>query len=146
MEDKDRPRLRAAGPIRITLPAKVAYDPSAFKESIRSVLERVGCPTCFSGASCLFQMERAFAIDPDRKLGPVPDPWRLASGPDPEPAVTHRATVGVARAVKYDINKVFQAVDKVIDLIGPHPCISGFDVLFRDELLVVNEKLEATRF
>jgi hypothetical protein len=52
----------------------------------------------------------------------------------------------VAPSVKYDLEKVFTAVDRVIDLIGPHPCISGFDVLFRDEMIVVNEQLQAQKF
>ena len=56
--------------------------------------------------------------------------------------------VGVSSRVKYSIDKVFVAVDKVIDLLGPHPCISGFDVFFKDELrtIVVNEQLQATKF
>jgi hypothetical protein len=62
------------------------------------------------------------------------------------PGLTHQVTVGMARPVKYDLDKVFKAVDRVIDLIGPHPCISGFDVLFKDEMIVVNERLEAQRF
>ena len=56
------PKLRAKGPVRITLPAKVAYDPKALKESIASIVERLGCPECFSGASCLFEMERDFVV------------------------------------------------------------------------------------
>ncbi len=140
------PRLRATGPIRITLPARIAYDPGALKESIASVVERLGCPKCFSGADCLFQMERAFVVDPARKAGPLPDPWVSFAGSNPMPGLTYQATVGVARAVKYDLDKVFKAVDRVIDLIGPHPCISGFDVLFKDEMIVVNENLEAHRF
>jgi hypothetical protein len=140
------PRLRATGPIRITLPAKIAYDPGALKESIASVVERLGCPRCFSGANCLFQVEREFVVDQARKAGPLPDPWLALAGSNPMPGLTHQVTVGMARPVKYDLDKVFKAVDRVIDLIGPHPCISGFDVLFKDEMIVVNERLEAQRF
>lgn len=139
-------RLRAAGPVRITLPAKVAYDAGALKESIRSVVERLGCPTCFSGANCFFEMERAFVVGPDRRINPDPTPWQFASGPNPEPALAYQTNVALAPTVKYDINKVFQAVDKVIDLLGHTHCLSGFDTLFRDEVIVVNERLEAARF
>ena len=54
--------------------------------------------------------------------------------------------IDVWPGVKYDLDKVFSAVDRVIDLIGPHPCISGFDVLFRNELIVINEQLQGEKF
>jgi hypothetical protein len=90
-------------------------------------------------------MERNLLVDPELRvesqktatLEPSPQPWR-----------EHLFTVGLSSGVKFEIDRVFEAVDKVIDLIGPHPCISGFDVLFRDELqtVVVNDNLEAQRF
>ena len=146
-EQKSTANPRAAGPVRVSLPAKIAYSPDALKKSIAGVLERIGCPRCFSGADCLFQTERNFLLDDGAKLaaGPVPDPWQLAAGPRPEPWAV---SVGVSSRVKYDIDKVFVAVDKVIDLLGPHPCISGFDVFFKDELrtIVINEQLQGTKF
>jgi hypothetical protein len=144
METKGR-SPRAAGPVRITLPASIAYDPNALKKGIASIVERLGCPRCFSGADCFFQMERQFVLDPKVAAGPTPDPW-LTSRPDPEPA--HRFTVGLSSGVRHDLDKIYKAVDKVIDIIGAHPCISGFDFLFQDELrtIVVNEKIEAQRF
>ena len=42
-EAMSAPRLRAAGPVRISLPAKVAYDPKALKDSIKNIVERLGC-------------------------------------------------------------------------------------------------------
>ena len=144
---------RATGPVRVSIPAKIAYSPDALKKSIAGVLERIGCPRCFSGADCLFQTERRFVLDDGARLvsaavpaaGPTPEPWQLAAGPLPDP---WQVTVGVSSRVKYDIDKVFVAVDKVIDLLGPHPCISGFDVFFKDELrtIVVNEQLQGTKF
>lgn len=145
-------RGRAAGPVRITLPAKIAYSPEALKKSIASLAEQIGHPRCFSGADCFFQNERQFIVNPDGKVtgasqvaGPVPDPWH-AAGPGPQP---WRVSVSMSRAVMYDIDKVLGAVDRVIDLIGPHPCISGFDTLFRDEMetwIAVNDQLQAQRF
>ena len=57
-------------------------------------------------------------------------------------------SVGLSKGARYDINKVFQAVDKVIDIVGAHPCISGFDFLFKDVLqsVVVNDKIEGQVF
>jgi len=140
------PRLRARGPIRVTLPASVAYDPDALKKSLGGILDRIGCQACCSGADILLQMEREFIADADsnirgldRTANPDPHPWKNAK---------HQYTVGLSPSVKYDIDRVFVAIDKVIDIIGAHPCISGFDILLRDELrtIVVNEQLDAQRF
>jgi hypothetical protein len=138
-------RLRAAGPVRVTVPAKVAYNPDALKKSIAQLVERLGCPKCFSGADCLFEMERRFVLTAQQD--PEPDPWVSAA-----PAITaqpaHLRTVGLSKGVRYDINKVFKAIDKAIDIIGPHPCISGFDIFFKDVLqtIVIPENFEAKAF
>ena len=138
-----------AGTIRITLPAKVAYSPDRLKESIAGLMERIGCPKCFSGADCFFQNERRFVLDAKLALEARPAPAtsvRFASDPDGDPARTY--SVGFSESVRYDINKVFRAVDKVIDIIGHHPCISGFDFLFKDVLqsVVVNDEIQGQVF
>lgn len=51
-------------PIRITIPAKVAYNMDALQKSIVNIAEAIGCRTCFSGADCFFEMTRDFVIDP----------------------------------------------------------------------------------
>ena len=145
MADKLKPAPpRARGTVRISLPASVAYDPKALKKSIATIVERLGCPRCFSGADCFFVNERDFVVDQKFAVtaaGPFPEPWRAANN-------ANTYTVGLSSAVRNDIDKVFVAIDKAIDIIGPHPCISGFDFHFQDELrtIVVNEKLEAQRF
>ena len=139
------PTRRAVGPVRITLPAKVAYDPGLLKESLAGIAELLGCPKCVSGADCLLMAERNLVLDPQLRASSVPD----VSGPTPHPwRDQHLTTVGLSSGVKYDIKKVVQAMDKVIDLIGSHPCISGFDVLLKDQLrtIVVNDKLQAQQF
>src|SRR5215216_580966 len=132
------------GPVRITLPASVAYDPKALKKSIANIVERLGCPKCFSGADCFFTNERDFVVDSKFAVNPA-----IAQGPHPEPwSAQTTYTVGLSSRVRYDLDKVFVAIDKAIDIIGAHPCISGFDFHFQDELrtIVVNERLDATRF
>lgn len=131
------------GAVRITLPASVAYDPKALKKSIANIVERLGCPKCFSGADCFFTNERDLVVDPKFAVNPV-----IARSPEPTPWSQNSYTVGLSSKVRHDLDKVFVAIDKAIDIIGAHPCISGFDFLFQDELrtIVVNEKLEATRF
>jgi hypothetical protein len=135
--------VRARGPVRITLPASVAYDPRALKKSIANIVERLGCPKCFSGADCFFRNERDLVIDPKLAVGSA-----LVQGPQPDPWNPTTYTVGLSGRVRHDLDKVFVAIDKAIDIIGAHACISGFDFLFQDELrtIVVNEKLDAQRF
>lgn len=134
---------RARGAVRITLPASVAYDPKALKRGIANIVERLGCPKCFSGADCFFKTERDLVIDPKLAVGPG-----LVAGPTPDPWSENTYTVGLSSKVRYDLDKVYVAIDKAIDIIGAHPCISGFDFHFQDELrtIVVNERLEAQRF
>jgi hypothetical protein len=137
MDEKLRER-GAGGTVRITLPAQITYDPNALKESIAKMAEMIGHPDCFSGAACLFRQDRDFLYDREVKAN--------SAGAAGVPRTEAVAMVALAPAVKYDIGNVMLAVDKVIDLIGPHPCISGFDVLFRDQMLVINEQLEGQRF
>jgi hypothetical protein len=125
------PRRRAAGPVRITLPARVADRPEVVKTSSARVAEPMGHPRCFSGADGLVQMARTFVGHPAGKAvaaDPEPAPWR-ALGPQPEPG---RVTVGRSSGVKENVDKVLTAVDQVLDRLGPHPCLSGVDVLRRD--------------
>jgi hypothetical protein len=123
---------RAHGTIRISLPAKVAYHPDALKNNIVALMENIGCPKCFSGANCLFTAERDFLIDPagsiaTRVTGPHPDPWSQSS----------TVVASLDRAVHHDLDAVLRTVDKVIATIGAHPCHSGFDVLYLNELKVI---------
>jgi hypothetical protein len=138
------PKVRARGPVRVSLPAKIAYEPDALKKTIGSLLQRLGCPNCFSGADCRFTFERDYVIDAKGALAAVAGELN----PQPLPPRASTATVSLARGVRYDIDKVFKAVDAVIHTLGPCPCHSGFDVLYQNELPVIgiNEKVEAQQF
>jgi hypothetical protein len=133
------PNIRARGTVRVSLPAKVAYSPDALKKSLTGILEKLGCPKCFSGASCLFQSERNFVIDPASAV---------SLNPQPLPPHEKYATVSLAPGHRYDIEKVFKAVDAVIKGLGACPCHSGIDVFYQNELpvLVINEKFENQGF
>ena len=137
-----------AGTIRITLPAKVAYSPDRLKESIAGLMERIGCPKCFSGADCFFQNERRFVLDAKLAVEARPAAPSGFANPEPDGDPERTYSVGFSKSVRYDMNKVFRAVDKVIDIIGHHPCISGFDFLFKDVLqsVVVNDNIEGQVF
>jgi hypothetical protein len=141
---ENEPKIRARGTVRVSLPATIAYDPAALKKSIGSLMERLGCGTCFSGADCVFTHERDFVADLKGTLSAA----AVELNPQPLPPRAANTTVSLAPTVRYDINKVFKAVDKVIDLIGPCPCHSGIDILYLNELNVIgiNEKIEAQQF
>jgi hypothetical protein len=51
-------------PIRVTIPAKVAYNIDALQKVLVNVAEAIGCRPCFSGADCLFQISRDYVVDP----------------------------------------------------------------------------------
>jgi hypothetical protein len=136
------PKTRARGTVRVSLPAKVAYSPDALKKTLGGLLEQLGCPHCFSGADCLFMFERDFVVDPLSGVNAV------ALNPQPLPPRESTAVVSLSRGIRFDINKVFKAVDSVINTLGPCPCHSGFDVLYQNELPVIgiNDKGEAQQF
>jgi len=139
----NEPNIRARGTVRVSLPAKIAYNPDALKKSLAGLMEAMGCAKCFSGANCLFQSEKEFVFDPAGSLLS-----RVALNPQPLPPRESHATVGVHPGIRYDINKVFQAVDAVIKNLGPCPCHSGIDVLYQSELPVlgITEKGEVQTF
>lgn len=56
--------------VRVSIPARAAYDLASFQKSIGNLAERLGCPQCLSGANCLFELERDFLIND--KLDVVP--------------------------------------------------------------------------
>ncbi len=141
----EAPKLRARGPMRITLPARVAYDPNALKTSIAGLMEMIGCPKCFSGADCFFQTERQFVLEGDRVQAAEPIPYPSAVLAQ---KVAPHYSVGLAKDIRYNIDNVFRAVDSVIDLIGPHPCISGFDIFFQDVIrtVIIDEQFNTQVF
>lgn len=49
--------------VRVTVPAKVAFDLGNMQEVTESVLERLGCPQCHSGWDIRFDIERRFVVD-----------------------------------------------------------------------------------
>jgi hypothetical protein len=144
MSDRKETAARIHGTVRVSLPAKVAYDPESLKKTIGSLLGRLGCLTCFSGADCVFTAERDFVVDPEGifshvALNPQPLPPRVA--PD--------LTVSLSPGNRFDIKKVFNAIDTAISMLpGGCPCHSGFDVNYLNEveLIGINDNGVAQRY
>lgn len=130
------PKTRAHGTVRVTLPAKVAYEPEALKRTIGGILGRLGCPTCFSGLDCHFTNERDFIVDPAGSIAFHARAVTSEINPQPLPPVAE-VRVSLASGVRYNIDSVFKAVDAVIGFIGACPCHSGFDVLYQNEITVI---------
>jgi hypothetical protein len=132
-------RKEMQGTVRITLPAKVAFDLSAFQKSLAVLAERLGCRACFSGVNCTFQLERDFVINERLEINSVGSP-RQQLPQDPVPLRPVTATL--ASEVSHDLGKIQETVAKIADRLGCGACCSGFDITFRQELdFIVDEQL-----
>jgi hypothetical protein len=50
-------------PVRVTVPAKIAYDLNAFQRAQATILDKLGCPACCSGWDIRFDIVKDFAVD-----------------------------------------------------------------------------------
>jgi hypothetical protein len=125
----------ARGPVRISLPASIAYNAEALKSTIASLVDRIGCRSCFSGADCHFSQERELSFDARGEFrdNPNPSPWRVAT-PQPSP---WNVTVGFQGKAAFNIDQVYSAIDKINGQLGCLPCHSGFDVSYLNEVIFV---------
>jgi hypothetical protein len=133
------------GVVRLTLPAKLAFDLGALRESLRDLAERLGHAGCATGCDVLhIGMEREFTVNQERKLAAhglsshdevmapgFPGPWKTP------------VTVTIPERVSGNIESLQRAVELAVSKLGCAPCSSGFDVLFRHELdlIAIDEKL-----
>lgn len=131
--------VRPRGPIRITIPAAVAYDLKALQKGIATLVERLGCRPCFSGSDCTFQLERDFVINEKLEIGPA-----VSLPQDPVPNIPIRVTL--PGKVGYDLDKIQILVANIADRLGCLACCSGFDITFLHEReLLINETLNVDR-
>jgi hypothetical protein len=127
------------GPIRVSMPAAVAYDLAAFQKSIAHLVERLGCRTCFSGADCTFLHERDFVINEKLEIHPsTRTSVQLLENPNPSP--WRAATATLSGKAGHNLKQIQEVVANIAGRLGHPGCCSGFDILFRQELdFVVNE-------
>ncbi len=50
-------------PVRISIPAKFAYDLDTFQKAQAAILDRLGCPACCSGWDIRWDVARSFQVD-----------------------------------------------------------------------------------
>jgi hypothetical protein len=142
-------QIQRSGPVRISMPASVAYNVNALQKSIAEIVDRLGCTRCFSGANCVFQLERDWVINDKLEvtavLEPDPHPWRIdrVAGPDPTPwkASSRAASVSLAAKVAYNLADIQKVVAEVAGRLGHPQCFSGFDIGFGlEQQLVMNQR------
>ena len=119
---------KGSGAIRLSIPAKVAYNAEAFQKSIYDLLDEIGCPKCFSGVDCYFSTIRDYVLD--AKVNVV-----AAGDPSPQPSklqAQQTLSVGVSADTSFDIGKIDSAIKDIFDEIGCRACCSGHDIFFQN--------------
>lgn len=54
--------------VRITIPAKAAFDLGSMQKITASVLDRLGCPACHSGMDLRWDFQDRFQVGPDLQV------------------------------------------------------------------------------
>ena len=132
--------VKPLGTIRISLPASIAFSLSTLQSTIRTILGKIGCTTCFSGADCQFVQERDFIVE-----SPATGEIAVTVGDNsPAPFSSNIVTVGFGGPAAANINSVLQAVANVANALGCQPCHSGFDVSFVKEVILLGVTQQLT--
>lgn len=133
--------------VRVTIPASVAGSIDSLNDSLTALAERLGCPECFSGFDCAFQIERELVIsqrDEEVEIRPAVRPGAVAFGGSgvisPGASLQSGLTATLAPNVGYNLDSIKGAVKKIAELHGCPQCCSGFDITFRQELNFMVDK------
>jgi hypothetical protein len=141
---QEKRALRQTGrAVRLTIPAKVAYNLDSFQESIADLVDKLGCRACFSGADCTFQLERDFVVNEALQLGSV-----RTHPADIQLPLSSASSLSAAMptAVSYNIDQVQKAVAEIAGRLGCPACCSGFDITFRNQLdFLIDKDLGVTQ-
>ncbi len=125
---------RLQGPIRITMPAAVAYDLDAFQRGIAGLVGRLGCQACCSGFDITFLHEREFVINEKLEIATVALPQ--------DPVPMRGVTAILPSKVSYNLEQVQKVVANIANRLGCQACCSGFDITFLHEReLLIDEAL-----
>jgi len=117
----------AGNPIRVSVPAAVAFDPKAFKISVASLMGKLGCGKCFSGFDCHFHLQRDYVVDPAdfKKIAEAPEA-RIQSG--------NVVNMSLGRESSYNLAQINKLIDSLHGKFGCAPCHSGYDFNFQNEI------------
>ena len=124
------------GAVRLSIPAKVAYNADAFQKSIYGLLDELGCRACFSGVDCYFTTIRDFTIDPVRnelqQLN-TKEVSRISTPSQLEMMESRTLRVGMSPEASYNIKNVDLAIKNIFEEIGCLACCSGHDIYFQSQ-------------
>ena len=140
---------RQGGAVRLTLSAKVANNIGALERSLKSIAERLGHPSCFTGCDTMFlQLERDFTVGDEVALNPQPLPPRAGLELHSDPVPIRTVQVLIPERANNNIKSIQKALATTLGKLGCPDCSSGFDILFRHELdlIAFDERLNATGF
>ena len=117
------------GTIRVSIPASVAGNIKSLKSSLKSLAERLGCPKCFSGADCFFQLQNRYLIDEKAQLM-----THTLAISDHIPAKTsaRNVYVNLSSEATQKLDTILLAVDKIAELTGHVACATGCNLFFRN--------------
>ncbi len=66
--------------IRVTVPAKVAYDLESIQKVQASILDRLGCPACCSGYDIRFDITRSYLVDKKLNIREIAERGTFSDG------------------------------------------------------------------
>ncbi|WP_430907052.1 hypothetical protein [Maribacter sp. 2-571] len=119
------------GAIRLSIPAKVAYNADTFRKSVFNLLDELGCPKCFSGVDCYFTNIRDYLVNPsDLSVTPIEETANLAK---PISFQGNTLNVGLSQETAYNIDKIEVALKDIFEEIGCLACCSGQDIFFQEQ-------------
>jgi hypothetical protein len=125
-------KRKGNGAIRLSIPAKVAYNADAFKKSIYDLLDELGCPKCFSGVDCYLTTIQDYVLNPKENAIATAQAARLSAQPT-RLASQKSLSVGVSQATSFSIDKIDAAINTIFEEIGCLSCCSGNDIFFQNQ-------------
>lgn len=113
--------------IKLSIPAKVAYNADLFKKGITDLLDNLGCRACFSGTDCYFSTIQDYVINDGLESQFQRQSLNALEAPS-------KSTLSVAMSpeVASNIKLVDQAIDRIFEEIGCRACCSGHDIHFQN--------------
>lgn len=123
----DVKQLSKSGNVRVSIPMSVASDIGKFKESVKGILDRLGCPACCSSFDIFFEMQRDLRFD-----GDLDRPIAAMALKKPVGSAT-AVTASVSPKLAGNIKDVFAVLDRIVDLSAHPACTSGDDLFLRIE-------------
>src|SRR6266568_647513 len=94
---------RPGGPVRVSMPASIAYDLPSFQKGIASVLKSLGCEACCSGYDITFGLEREFVLNEKLELRASGSIRMLPQDPVP---LVNAATVTVPQSASSTLDRI----------------------------------------